>query len=414
MSDIFNRLLLRGYNNLMFGGNRDLTKVFGYPETVNFDTYFDFYKRNGLCKRIVTLPCEQAWKNPPQFIVKANPYTELDIMFKRLKMWARLEQLDRLSGIGRFGVLFMGVGAGGGKLSEPIEQGTIRQSAHLLYVKAYSEQNVSINTYEDKNTSERYGLPETYKIKMQAGKRGSSYKTYVVHWTRIIHVAENCDESDVFGTPRLEAVINRMYDLEKIVGGSAEVFWKNAVQRVAFDVDADAELTIDAKADMAEQIEELEHNLRSYIRTQGVTPHTFGGKHGNPKSTYDIAVAFISGTTGIPRRLLEGSERGELASSQDIKNYSSKISARQTRHINPNIFRQMFERFEYYGIIKNQEQIEIQWPSLYEMDEKLQAEIAKERAEALKFLSPLPVGDLITEEEARELLGFERKSSGEF
>ena len=53
-------------------------------------------------------------------------------------------------------------------------------------------------------------------------------ETIQVHYTRVIHVAEGLLENDVLGTPRLEPIVNRLIDLEKIVGGGSEIFFLNA------------------------------------------------------------------------------------------------------------------------------------------------------------------------------------------
>ena len=48
----------------------------------------------------------------------------------------------------------------------------------------------------------------------------------VVHWSRVIHIAENAGGTGVYGLPRLQSVYNRLEDLLKIMAGSGESAWR--------------------------------------------------------------------------------------------------------------------------------------------------------------------------------------------
>ena len=53
---------------------------------------------------------------------------------------------------------------------------------------------------------------------------------------------------------------------------------------------------------------------RRVIRTQGMELNTLGGAVANPQGPLDVIIKLVSVASGIPIRILTGSERGELAS----------------------------------------------------------------------------------------------------
>ena len=52
----------------------------------------------------------------------------------------------------------------------------------------------------------------------------------------------------------------------------------------------------------------------------------------------------ISAASGIPLRIMTGSERGELASTQDDGNWASRIEERQLHFAEPMILRPLIDR----------------------------------------------------------------------
>src|SRR5690606_16993532 len=101
-------------------------------------------------------------------------------------------------------------------------------------------------------------------------------KSFDVHWTRVLHVAEGTLESNVFGASRLEASFNTLDDIWKVSGGAAETYWLAGNR--GMHVDIDKEMTLDDKdADnLSDELEEYQHELRRIIRTQGVSIKELG------------------------------------------------------------------------------------------------------------------------------------------
>ncbi len=99
------------------------------------------------------------------------------------------------------------------------------------------------------------------------------------------------------------------------------------------------------------------------------------------ESTFKIIIQLISATTGIPTRILLGSERGELASSQDERNWLSYIASRQTNFAGPVILRPFIDRLIEYGALPKVE-YEIHWPNLFKATNKEKAETHLQKAKA--------------------------------
>src|SRR5262249_32982076 len=157
----------------------------------------------------------------------------------RLSLWSNISKCDRLAGIGRYSILLVGYNDGG-SLERPVNTRAITQKdVKILFLQPYSERCVDIIGYNQDPFDEDFNKPEMYRIDPMAeyviafnsmnGVRGDDKTklqgSFQVHASRVIHLAENCLENNVFGSPRLERVYNTLDDLMKVCGGSAETYW---------------------------------------------------------------------------------------------------------------------------------------------------------------------------------------------
>ena len=78
----------------------------------------------------------------------------------------------------------------------------------------------------------------------------------------------------------------------------------------------------------------------------------------------DLYLKLISATTRIPVRILTGSERGQLASSQDDENWADVISARQEQHVGPALLMPVINRLIWLGVLPEPTNtaVSIRWP----------------------------------------------------
>lgn len=415
ISDLLGRFNLASVLGQSFGGKRDLYTVFGYPTTITYKDYVARYTRQDVAKRVVDAPAKSTWVRG----VTIEGSEEFDAAWQKLLTQPRLitafERVDRLAGLGHFAVLLMGFDDGR-KLEQPVGE-----AKTLLYMQPYGQTSIEISTFETNTQSARFGLPLMYKIKMTDPKSvnldgaqstlgitsGTAGSSVAVHWTRILHVADAPLESDIIGTPRLQPVFNRLMDLEKVVGGSAEMFWIAGNRGLHLDVDKEMELTPEDAQDLSDEAEEYQHELRRIIRTKGVKVTNLGSDVASPKDHFNVLISSISSSTGIPQRILLGAEAGQLASAQDRANWAERIDERRVDFAEAQVLRPLISILTGAGLLPLIEHVTFKWPEAFVLSPLEQAEMMAQKGKSvLNFARRAKDGNpIITDTEAREFMG---------
>jgi len=113
----------------------------------------------------------------------------------------------------------------------------------------------------------------------------------------------------------------------------------------------------------------------------------------------DVQIQAISVETGIPKRILVGSERGELASSQDREAWLSLIKTRMEEYAEPEILRPFIDKCMETGILPKVEKYNVMWEDLFSPSEKDKVEVGKERATSLKaYADSMGASDILPAE----------------
>jgi len=380
-----------------FGGKRDLYEALGYPRTLTYEEYWARYSRGDIAARLIEAPVKGAWRELPKIVEGEADQTEfekaVDALIKEMRVFHYLKRLDILAGIGQYAVLLIGL-SDSADLSQSVQRG---QGLELLYLQPYGEGNAEIVKWNEDVTSPRYGLPEMYRLKVRKPGSTDSYDQIDVHHTRVIHVAEGLLESNVYGTPRLQRTYNRLLNLELIVGGSAEMFWQGAFPGKAFLADAETDMTQLSSA-LTEEIDKYVHGLKRYLKLQGVNIEDLAPQVVDPSNHVDVQLTLISAASGIPKRILLGSERGELASSQDEKHWNDEMDDRRTGFVEPMIVRSFIDRLIELGVLPEPSTGEytVEWPDLNVPSQKDKAEVGKARTTAIKdYVSAPGASDII-------------------
>lgn len=392
------RANLAAYLGLQYGGDRDIYKALGYNLTLQYRDFLARYVRQDIAKAIIDRPVKATWQGELELIEseEANKtafekaWYDLNL---KLKLRSLLARVDRLTGIGRYGVLLMGLDDVG-KIEDyekPVREGARK----LLYVKPFGEGAALVNIFEDNPNDPRYGMPKIYNIEVADVSSGSS-KIVKVHHTRTVHVVDDNLESEVFGTPRLECVFNRLMDLEKLVGGDAEMFWRGARPGFQGKVDKDYAMTPETKEGLKDQFQEYDNNLLRFLVTEGVDLEALAQQIADPLNHVQAQLQMISAVTGIPIRVLTGSERGELASSQDASEWKTYVQSRREDHAEPKIIRPFVDRLIELKILPAPEEYyRVDWLDLFSISEKERVEIGKSRASAIREYTTNPMGEAL-------------------
>lgn len=410
-----------------YGGDRNYTEVLGYVDVPAFDDYLTRYERQDIAGRIVDLPATDTWKRPPLVSesdkVDTPFVTAWEAMVKRLGVWSCLSRVDRLSGIGRYGVLLIGVKDGGSALSTPLLAGKLKSERAVTYLRPFTEGAAEISTWDWNAQSQRFGMPLLYRVTL-----GENQADTQVHWTRIIHVAEGKLDSEVYGLPRLQRVLNRLDDLMKLVGGSAEATWLSMRPGTLLSPEAEYTFSGDAEDEKEARLDEVERYAHDPLRLmflEGVKAQQIGASEVvDPSGLFETAIACIAAAT-FPQRVLLGSAAGELASAQeDMKQWAGTVASRQTNYAEPEILCPFIDRLIWLGALPSppngydigtlNSQTDLRsWPSLLEASPLEVADIAEKQAAAARQLANPLTGELpITGTESRELLGYPAQPEG--
>jgi len=387
-----------------YSGARDIYQALGYERNPEFRHFYEQYRSQDIAAAIIDRPIKTMWRGPITVLESDDDnetplertWIELDTT---LHLKSNFVRLDTLAGLGRYAVLFMGFSDVRNRtdLIKPVAIGT---ALKLLYVRPLSEANASIYSYDTDPASERYGQPQLYSLTI-AAPGGNKTEVLRVHYTRILHVAEGLLEGNIEGVSRLAPVFNRLKDLEKLVGGSAEMFWRGARPGYYGNVSPDAELTEEARETLKNQLDEYEHNLRRFLVSSGIDMKELAAQVVDPTGHVDIQIQMISAATGIPKRILTGSERGELASSQDRDSWLETMQSRREEFAEPNILYPFVDLLIRYGVLPRPIPADgastgargytIKWQDLWSTSQKEKAELGHIRIQSLRDYLSTPL-----------------------
>ena len=367
----FNRSL-----GVFFGGNRDVYKAMDYPRTLKPSNYINYYDRHAIAKSVIKAYPDACWRLHPAIIEnedQENTQFENDVnnLIDKLKMFKYFKRADISAGVLSYAVILIGF-KDGLTMDKPSIGGEV------AYFQAFGETDMQILTYNNNSSNERFGKPEYYQIKTDENSTAKK-----VHWTRIIHIAEDCDNGDLFGTPRIKSVYNNLYDIEKISASSAEGYWRNGTGGIVAEYDKDATIDEAASKLFKEKMSKYVDGFERSLLVKGGEIKSLSIDMNDPTAFFMIQIQQISAEKKIPQRILLGSEQGKLAAGQDSEAWLDNVAARQVNFCDIDIIRPVIDRLIELGSIAKPVSYSIAWQDLKVTDSKTKAETAKLKTEAL-------------------------------
>lgn len=437
---------------------RDINKECNYPDVITAPDYRAMFDREGLAARVVKLFPEETWSHDPD-VFETDDQDEETAFEKSFKLNAEhfglfsfLQRADIMSGIGSFGVILLGVNDGK-KLSEPIEGidvngdkvgatptdpatpttkppvanllTTVKEEPEtkdpdisiplakrqLLFLRVFDEALVEIVEYEKSEQSKRFGQPTLYNLKfIDVTTTAGSVQEMItkttdekVHWSRIIHIADNCLSSEVIGTPRMQNVYNRLYDLRKILGADGEGFWKGGFPGISIETQAgieNPELNVETTAEMMSDYME---GMKRYLALVGMTAKSLAVEIGDPTPHFTIQMQAIAVSIGCPLEVLLGNNVAKLSvgagDGPQQRTWKQRVMRRQNTYVTPNIIRKFVDRLIAIDVLLPPTEInelggyvyQVEWPDLMAPSEK---EIADTFALLIKALAEYVSGNV--------------------
>ena len=400
--------------NTSHDGARDYNQMCGYPEDLQYANYLDTYERGDIASRIIDAPVSAVWATAPVLYTKekANEDTKFNRAWKdlvdRLNLWQVFRKADKLARLGRYSVVYLGYS--GNDLSKPVKLGST-----LEYIHAYSEDSATIESVDMDISSPRYGLPIYYSINSTIDNAvGEVKQTQItqtrVHYSRVLHICRGNLTSNIYGTPALQKVYNRLIDLVKVVGGSAEMFWRGARPGYVASAEATSTFLPEDIEDMQNQLEDFDNNLIRWLRLKGINVDSLEQQIYSPREHFDVLTSCIACAVGIPQRILIGAESGELASSMDEKNWQARILEERDDYAEPVFIRQFVVNAQAIGILPN-EKYDIKWKDIATLSEKDKAEIGYKKSISLQNYYNSPNASLYFPVEvfARTIMGLDEE-----
>lgn len=395
---------------------RDIDSECGYPSAnvaVDPEVYERLYRRDAIAGRVVDVIPEESWQVQPEVYQGEEP--GLDNAFndgvKNLSsmlrgeenyfrgtegdpVWDVLKRADKMAGRGRYSIILIGVNDGL-SLDQLAQE---KDGQEILYLRVFPEAMAPIAEMETDQTSRRFGQPRGYNVNFMDLNEGQTQgqgvqwtitgtTTSMVHWTRVVHIVKNVESSEVLGTVEMESVLNRVLDCNKLYGGSAEMYWQGAFPGLSFETAPGL-----TKADLEDpdalksMIENYRNGLQRYLLLMGMSAKTLSPQVVDPSPHIDKQIEAICIRKNIPLRIFKGSERGELASSQDERGWQKRMGARQRNEITPRVILPFFNRLIALGVIPKPDEEEgynVWWPDLSSQTDVERADLGAKITEAL-------------------------------
>ncbi len=364
---------------MQFKSHRDFYTIFGWERQVSATLCRALYENHGIAKVANDVPIDTTWRNLPKITSGSTDFdSKLTTLNNRIDLFGAMKNVDRISGIGRYGIMVLGIA--GQSYESALKKFKLDQ---LKKIDVYQESEINLDVEQKKGKdgkTESYYSIKNYVI---GGKR--------VHPSRIIHVAENSLDG-IFGQSRLIPIYNQLHDMWKISGSSAEQFYMSASLLLSAQGRKDYRIKEADGTALKEKLLELVNRAKGFLVSNGFDIKNIAPDIVSPKDSWEVHEKFISASRRIPRRILFGSEMGQLASSQDQSNYYEHIESRQKNYVNPKIIRPVIEVLLAYSDL-NATAYEVAWDKLSSLTDKEVAISYHQYADSIKKLKEAGVDD---------------------
>lgn len=317
------------------------------------------------------------------------------------------------AGRGRYGVLLLGFndttgdGVSGGKTlaSEvtPVKYtDDPKKGLRLLYLRAFPEHQASIASVVSDPNSPRFGQPELYNISFgdttnEDTVTDITLQTYSaqVHWSRIIHINRNPTSHPWMGRPECQSIIKPICNLQKIIGADSEGRWKMAFTSLSFESVPGFENY--NTEEMKNLIEEYENGLQRAFALVGFTAKTLAPTVVDPTPGVEINLRLIALNKRIPKRILEGSERGELSSSGDRIEWQEEVREYCNTAVNPRLVIPFYNRLINVGVLPLPPNgFQVDWPDIAALSQEEKLALGKSTIDILGVYADKGLDALMT------------------
>ncbi len=372
---------------------KDLEGICGYPTNPGLQDFLELYRRDGIAEKVVHAFADRTWAESPRIYEnKDNITTDFEQAWQDLQeqhnLWFTLNLADAMSGLGRFGIIFLGVDDGKA-YSQPI---TPKPGMKLLFCRVFSEVEAEVASRVQNVNDPRNGQVEYYNIQFDATEDGVvgaensdiSHQKTLVHWSRCIHLFDNRRTSIIFGTERMRPVFRRLLDLEKTAAGSAEMYWRGAYPGFSIETHPSINEEIEVNTeDIKDEVEKYQIGLSRYMALENMTVKSLAPQISDPTPQVMVAIRLIATSIGMPMKIFLGAEAGHMASQEDKIDFNKTLKRRQEIYVDPMIVGPLINRLTDIGVLPKPKKWFSEWPDLNSQSDTDKADYATKITQAL-------------------------------
>lgn len=338
---------------------------FGYPVNPGFVDFYAAYQRNGLGKAGVDKTIAKTWQDFPFVLERPRDGGEarketrwekqIRERFEDLRLWQKLAEADRRGMVGAYAGVILRL-ADGKQFNQPVK-GKVRGGLMGLVEVIPAWEGQLTAQFETDPAKPDYGQPRMFNFNEAAVGNVTQPRSFDIHPDRVLVWSR---DGTVHGTSALQAGLNDLLTIEKIIGAGGEGFWKNAKSSPVLEVDKEANLAAMAKAmgvkpedvadKMGEQVEAWQRGFDEMLMLQGMTAKALGVTLPSPEHFFSVACQSFAASLGQPVKILVGMQTGERASTEDAEEWAQTCTSRRNAETKPNIM-SVIRRLERFGMI---------------------------------------------------------------
>lgn len=380
------------YLSSLFNGTSNtkrqrLYQEFGYPVDLCFEDFYRACRRNAVAGAAVSRMVDGCWEDFPDIYEgdktkDATKQTQWDKRVNKLlkRCWKQIKGADRRNLVGRYSALLIQV-KDSKQWRDPVDTvvvGQLEEKALVKLIPAWEAQIEPIEWDSDPE-SETFGDVTMYSfIELSVGNNKDARPSRIinVHPDRVIILAEGSDDGSMTsGRSMLEEGFNKLLDLEKVSGGGAEGFLKNASRQLNFNFSSKTNFAQLARAlgvteaelsnAMDDQVRRLNDSTDSAVMMQEGDASVLSVAVADPEPTWRTALNEFCATVPIPVKVLIGMQTGERASTEDAKDWVKTRMSRRNGFLT-DVITDVVSRFWTLGIIPpaQNEEITVGWSDL--------------------------------------------------
>lgn len=300
---------------------------YGYPDDVSFDQLYQLWKRHGIAHGAVEKVISRCWSQNPWLLEgdeaqgdrTESPWeAQMRRYAEAINLWPALAEADRRRMVGGCSALLL---EAPGAWNEPVRRGMV----------------VSLKPVWRDELLPGDKDPVTGRV------RSWTYKgVTTIHPDRVFLLGDWADP-----VAFLEPCYNALLNLDKVTGGAAEGFLKNAARQLAIEFNENANLQSMAQqmGKTADQLQEtfdgmardLNRGNDAMLALQGAKVTPIVAQLPDPAAPFDVNLQMVASATGIPAKVLVGNQTGERASSEDLADFNAMCASRLRTIVLPDV-----------------------------------------------------------------------------